>query len=115
MKRTKTNVASKKLKIKPMRYTLMELRKINYLTRNGLPIPDELKNKQYEDLPINQPKAKNANDAQKLNLQDLSDDDSIEEDNKKNSNTLMLNDNKGNKPNEQKSLIKLGVASKPEK
>lgn len=116
MKKSKTNAGPGKLKIKPVRYTLAEQRKINYLTRNGLPIPDELKNKPYEDLPIHSPsKTKTANDAQKLNLQNMSDDDSIEEENKKNSNTLMLNDNKGNKQNEQKSLIKLGVASKPEK
>ena len=45
MKKSKTNAGPGKLKIKPVRYTLAEQRKINYLTRNGLPIPDELKNK----------------------------------------------------------------------
>lgn len=40
MKKTK-NKGKSKLRIKPMKYTLMELRKINYCKRKGIPIPQE--------------------------------------------------------------------------
>ena len=43
-----------KLKIHPLRYTLMELRKINYLKRNNLPIPSELKNKKFEHFDVDE-------------------------------------------------------------
>ena len=41
-----------KIKIKPLRYTLMELRKMNYLKRRGKPIPLELLNKPFEDFDV---------------------------------------------------------------
>ena len=41
-----------KLKIKSLRYTLMELREINYLKRNGKPIPPSLKFKRCDDFEI---------------------------------------------------------------
>ena len=47
-----------KLKIHPLRYTLMELRKINYLKRNNLPIPAELKNRKFEHFPFDETKLK---------------------------------------------------------
>ena len=42
-----------KIKIKPLRYTLMELREMNYLKRKGKPIPSELLNKPFEDFDVN--------------------------------------------------------------
>ena len=48
-----------KIKIKPLRYTLMELREMNYLKRKGKPIPKELLNKPFEDFDVsNQIKTK---------------------------------------------------------
>ena len=41
-----------KIKIKPLRYTLMELREMNYLKRKGKPIPKELLNKPFEDFDV---------------------------------------------------------------
>ena len=41
-----------KIKIKPLRYTLMELREINFLKRKGRPIPPELLNKPFEDFDV---------------------------------------------------------------
>ena len=41
-----------KLKIKSLRYTLMELREINYLKRNGKPIPPSLKYKRCDDFEV---------------------------------------------------------------
>ena len=48
----------KNFKIHPLKYTLMELRKINYLKRNNLPIPAELKNRKFEHFPFDETKLK---------------------------------------------------------
>ena len=51
-----------KIKIKPLRYTLMELREMNYLKRKGKKIPVELLNKPFEDFDVgNQLKPKKSN------------------------------------------------------
>ena len=51
MKKSK-NKGKSKLRIKPMKYTLMELRKINYCKRKGIPVPQELLDKKFEDFVI---------------------------------------------------------------
>lgn len=46
------NLKNDKLKIRSLRYTLMELREINYLKRNGKPIPDRLRYKRCDDFEV---------------------------------------------------------------
>ena len=54
----KKDKKGKNFKIHPLKYTLMELRKINYLKRNNLPIPAELKNRKFEHFPFDETKLK---------------------------------------------------------
>ena len=54
----KKDKKGKNFKIHPLKYTLMELRKINYLKRNHLPIPSELKNRKFEHFPFDESKLK---------------------------------------------------------
>ena len=54
----KKDKKGKNFKIHPLKYTLMELRKIYYLKRNNLPIPAELKNRKFEHFPFDETKLK---------------------------------------------------------
>ena len=75
-----------KIKIKPLRYTLMELREMNYLKRKGKPIPKELLNKPFEDFDVsNQIKAKRKQS--KISQNSIEDEkmDEIKEDNRESS------------------------------
>lgn len=54
---SKNNSAKKnKLKVKPLKWTLMELRKMNFLRRKNLPIPKELLEKKFENFDLNDSK-----------------------------------------------------------
>ena len=71
-----------KIKIKPLRYTLMELREMNYLKRKGKPIPIELLKKPFEDFEIgNQLKTRKSNTSiKKLKIEKINE---IKEENPK--------------------------------
>ena len=84
-----------KIKIKPLRYTLMELRQINFLKRKGKPIPVDLLNKPFEDFDVgNQIKPKKSNKSMaNLKIEE------IKENNKENS-SLTITLKKDNKEDE---------------
>ncbi len=86
-----------KLKIKPLRYTLMELREINYLKRKGKPIPTQLLNKPFEDFELtNQINAKKSNT---IKIEEIKEDqkESSNLSSSNNSNVLSKSNNKNQK------------------
>lgn len=114
MKKSK-NKGKSKLRIKPMKYTLMELRKINYCKRKGIPVPQELLDKKFEDFVI-EDKVKEAK-PQLLQLQEVNEsNDSKENDTKiQNNKLLVIEDIPKSTPSvepEKVSLIKIGIAPK---
>ena len=103
-----------KIKIKPLRYTLMELRQINFLKRKGKPIPVDLLNKPFEDFDVgNQIKPKKSNKSMaNLKIEE------IKENNKENSSlTITLKkdnkedeiENKNSSSIESRGILKLNI------
>ena len=94
-----------KLKIKPLRYTLMELREINYLKRKGKPIPTQLLNKPFEDFELtNQINAKKSNT---IKIEEIKEDqkESSNLSSSNNSNALSKSNNKSQKEKDKESGI----------
>lgn len=122
------------LKIKPMIYSLMEIRKMDYLQRNGLPIPQELldRKKAEDERQAKEVAIKNVIE-HKTELPKINEEDERIYPNKENNNKeldeiadenvrfsseqkLVLNGNQFNPtpvPEQEKvSLIKIGVSPK---
>ena len=94
-----------KLKIKPLRYTLMELREINYLKRKGKPIPTQLLNKPFEDFDVtNQINTKKSKTMRILEIkEDQKESSNLSSSN--NSNVLSKSNNKSQKEKDKESGI----------
>ena len=94
-----------KLKIKPLRYTLMELREINYLKRKGKPIPTQLLNKPFEDFDVtNQINTKKSKTMRILEIkEDQKESSNLSSSN--NSNALSKSNNKSQKEKDKVSGI----------
>ena len=114
MKKGKTKP---KLRIKPIKYTLMELRHINYCKRKGIPIPQELLDKKFEDFTIDD--KQKVQKPQMLNLKEENESSHSKENNHNENNQpsklLVVNDVQKVSPSaepEKVSLIKIGVAPK---
>ena len=94
-KEDEKNIA--KIKIKPLRYSLMELREMNFLKRKGRPIPAELLNKPFEDFDVNmQFKSCKTNNYENLKI------DEIKEEKKENS-EISISHNSPKESNKSKS------------
>ena len=88
------------IKIKPLRYTLMELREINFLKRKGRPIPPKLLNKPFEDFDVgNELKSKKAN-ISKTNIEEIKENNNESSDL---SNTIKQKENTENEIDEKKN------------
>lgn len=116
----KKSKAKAKLRIKPIKYTLMELRKINYCKRKGIPVPQELLDKKFEDFAIEE-KAKPPQQPLVLKLEDKEIDKNEANENDQNfekgeSQRMLFLGNVnqlGPTPEQEKvSLIKIGVTPK---
>ena len=119
----KKNKAKAKLRIKPIKYTLMELRKINFCKRKGIPIPQELLDKKFEDFAI-EDKTKTTQQPQQLKLEDKDigkdevneNDQNVENVEKGESHKMLFLGNVnqlGPTPEQEKvSLIKIGITPK---
>lgn len=109
-----------KLRIKPIKYTLMELRHINYCKRKGIPIPQELLDKKFEDFTIDD--KQKVPKPQMLNLKEDNESSHSKENNQSENNQssqrnklLVVNDVQkvsASAEPEKVSLIKIGVAPK---
>ena len=104
-----------KIKIRPLKYTLMELREINYYKRRGKPIPVELLSKHFEDFDVRNQLLQGQKPKQtKLNINNSKIDEIKEEDNKESSsvsnsqksNSFYKNEN-NNGSSKKRGILKL--------
>ena len=99
-----------KIKIKPLRYTLMELREMNYLKRKGKPIPVELLKKPFEDFEIgNQLKTKKSSKSIKNPKIEEEIDGIKEEDAKENTSSFLSDSQKSENKSKKSSDKNAGI------